>query len=211
MPPIPENVKTIENMGLEAGRLCLNFANTADWHASENPVECLNEYRDLITWGRRTETLTEAEARRLLKEAAARPAEAGRTLREAVELREALYDIFVAQARGEPPAPEALGVLNRFLARALSQARLRPNEEGFAWDWEGAEAALDRMLWPVAKSAADLLTSEERERVGQCADDRGCGYLFLDLSRNRSRRWCDMKDCGNRAKARRHYRRQRAG
>jgi predicted RNA-binding Zn ribbon-like protein len=66
------------------------------------------------------------------------------------------------------------------------------------------------MLWPVARSAADLLTSaEELARVGQCADDRGCGWLFFDTSRNHSRRWCAMKDCGNRAKARRHYRRQR--
>ena len=61
------------------------------------------------------------------------------------------------------------------------------------------------MLWPVVQSAVDLMTSPELDRVGQCADDRGCGWLFVDTTKNRSRRWCDMRDCGNRAKARRHY------
>jgi len=65
------------------------------------------------------------------------------------------------------------------------------------------------MLWPILRSGADLLASEDRERVGQCADDRGCGWLFFDASRNRSRRWCNMEDCGNRAKAKRHYARER--
>jgi predicted RNA-binding Zn ribbon-like protein len=65
------------------------------------------------------------------------------------------------------------------------------------------------MLWPILRSAAEVLTSEKRTRLGQCADDRGCGWLFLDTSKNRSRRWCDMEDCGNRAKARRHYLRER--
>ena len=65
------------------------------------------------------------------------------------------------------------------------------------------------MLWPIVESAAELLTSERRSRIGQCADDRGCGWLFLDATKNRSRRWCAMGDCGNRAKARRHYLRTR--
>jgi predicted RNA-binding Zn ribbon-like protein len=66
---------------------------------------------------------------------------------------------------------------------------------------------LDEMLRPVARSAADWLVSADVDRVRLCADDRGCGYLFVDTSRNRSRRWCSMESCGNRAKARRHYER----
>jgi predicted RNA-binding Zn ribbon-like protein len=78
----------------------------------------------------------------------------------------------------------------------------------FAWDWAEDPDSLDRVLWVVARSAGELLTSDQLDRVRQCADDRGCGYLFLDTSRNRSRRWCSMESCGNRAKARRHYQRQ---
>ena len=71
------------------------------------------------------------------------------------------------------------------------------------------EGALDRPLWPVLRSAAALLTSDDIARIRECAAER-CAWLFIDHSRNRSRRWCDMRDCGNRAKARRHYARAKA-
>jgi predicted RNA-binding Zn ribbon-like protein len=105
----------------------------------------------------------------------------------------------------QPPAAD-LAAFNAELARSLARSRIVLTAEGFAWDWTDGGDALDQMLWPVVRDASDLLTSEELDRVGQCADDR-CGWLFLDSSRNRSRRWCSMEDCGNRAKARRHYQR----
>ncbi len=82
---------------------------------------------------------------------------------------------------------------------------------GFIWDWQDdPEPALDRVLWPIIRSAAQLLIADELSRLKLCdADD--CGWLFVDGSRNRSRRWCDMSDCGNRAKARRYRERQREG
>jgi predicted RNA-binding Zn ribbon-like protein len=144
-----------------------------------------------------------------LAAAAQRPADAARALAQAVALREALYDTFTAVARQSAPAPADLNTLNHHLAGALARARVAAQGDGFAWQWEEGPA-LDRMLWPVARAAADLLTAPEVSRVGQCADDRGCGWLFLDMSRNHSRRWCAMNDCGNRAKARRHYRKHRA-
>ena len=89
-----------------------------------------------------------------------------------------------------------------------THARIVSTKEGFKWDWS-EELALDRMLWFIARSAADLLTSGNLDRVRQCGDEE-CGWLFIDTTKNRSRRWCDMTDCGNRAKARRHYSRLRA-
>jgi predicted RNA-binding Zn ribbon-like protein len=121
-------------------------------------------------------------------------------------VREAIYHLLSAMAHGHPRDPVDVATLNDALGDALAHARLSPLPDGFAWDWGGADpSALDQMLWPVVQSAVDLLTSPELERVGECADDRGCGWLFLDMTKNRSRRWCDMRDCGNRAKARRHY------
>ena len=102
-----------------------------------------------------------------------------------------------------------LAALNAALSKVLANACLVPAEDGFAWAWGGEDAALRRVLWPIVRSAAELLTSDKLDRVGQCAGD-SCGWLFLDTSRNRSRRWCEMEHCGNRAKARRHYRRQQA-
>jgi len=77
-------------------------------------------------------------------------------------------------------------------------AHIAKTAHGFAWNWDVDADALDAPVCPIALSAAELLISEERQRIGQCADDRGCGWLFLDTSKNHSRRWCDINDCGNR-------------
>lgn len=190
------------------GRLGLDFANTADWHASDHPVESLTSYSDLVAWSQQVGILTDHQAQRLLKEAARRSGDAAAVLERAIALREAIYRIFSAISHGRPPQAADLAIFNAELSESLAHSRIVSTAEGFAWDWARAEDALDRMLWPVVHDAAALLTSEELDRVGQCADDR-CGWLFFDTSRNRSRRWCSMEDCGNRAKARRHYQRKR--
>lgn len=194
-----------EGFASTACRLCLDFANTAHWHASDNPEETLKTYADLATWARERGILTDSETRALRREVQGRPVEGEAALKKAIALREAVYRLFSAFAHGRPPATTDLETLNGVLAETLSHSRLFWTEPKFAWGWKTNGKALDRMLWPVARSAADLLTSEKLSRVGECADERGCGWLFLDLSRNHSRRWCDMKDCGNVAKARRHY------
>ncbi|MGD2148079.1 MAG: ABATE domain-containing protein [Anaerolineae bacterium] len=198
------HAKTLEIVG---GELCLAFADTVDWRASEHPEELLNGYGDIVAWGRDVGVLTGVEAERMLAKAEARPQEADAALRRAIGLREAVYGILVAVADGLPPAPEDLEVLNRVLSEALSRMRLVATPEGVVWASRG-EAALEQVMWTVARQAVDLLTSQRLDRVGQCP---GCGWLFLDHSRNRSRRWCTMEVCGNRAKARRHYERTRQG
>jgi len=200
------NVGTLKLLG---GRLSLDFVNTADWHASGHPVEFLTSYSDFVAWSQHVGILTDHRAQRLLKEVARRPVDANAVLERAIALREAIYRIFLAISHGRRPQAADLAIFNAELSGALAQSRIVSTAEGFTWDWAGAEEALDQMLWPVVHDAAGLLTSEELDRVGQCADDR-CGWLFLDTSRNRSRRWCSMEDCGNRAKARRHYERKRA-
>jgi len=194
---------------LLGGRLSLDFVNTADWHASDHPVEFLTSYSDLVAWSQHVGILTDHQAQRLLKKAARRPKDATAVLERAIALREAIYRIFSAISHERPPQAADLTTFNAELSGALVQSRIVSTAEGFAWNWAGAEDTLDQMLWPVVHDAAGLLTSEELDRVGQCADDR-CGWLFLDTSRNRSRRWCSMENCGNRAKARRYYERKRA-
>jgi predicted RNA-binding Zn ribbon-like protein len=203
-----------ENAGalsLKAGRLCLDFANTAEWHASDQPHEYLTSYSDLVLWSQHASILTDHQAQLLRRKATQRPAEAAKVLERAVALREATFRVFSAVTHGHPSETADLALLNEALAEALARSRIVPTASGFAWDWNDNQDPLDQMLWPVVRSAADLLTSQELDRVGECADDRGCGWLFMDMSRNHSRLWCDMRDCGNRAKARRHYERKRAG
>ena len=196
---------------LESERLCLDFANTVNWHASEHPVEELPTYADLTAWAQKVGLVNEAEAQRLKRQAGRRPSEADSVLGRAHRLREAIYRLLAALAGGETGNLADLALINAELPPALARLQLAPTTDGYALRWPTEADALDRMLWPVAYSTVDLLTQPELlARVGQCADDRGCGYLFLDLTKNHSRRWCDMRDCGNRAKARRHYERQRA-
>ena len=204
-----ERDKSVGALDLLGGRKSLDFANTVDWHASEQPVEYLTSYAALVAWGQHVGILTDRQAEQLLDEAGRRPTEAEAILEQALVLREAIYRIFAAISAGRPAEHSDLAVLNAELPRALARSRIIVSGDGYDWAWIGAEEALDRMLWPVVRDAVDLLTSGDLARVGQCADDR-CGWLFLDTSRNHSRRWCSMEDCGNRAKARRHYQRRRA-
>jgi len=192
--------------------LCLRFANTADWHASPRPKESLADYQDLVVWGVRGSLLSRHEAARLMGRASAQPRRAREALARAVMVRETIYRIMSGLAHGDEPTGRDLATLNGTLAGALRRSRIAAragSDTGrFAWEIAGRIDDFDRVLWPVLKSAADLLTSTELHRVKQCADDRGCGWLFLDRSKNRSRRWCSMKGCGNRAKVLQYNRRR---
>lgn len=194
---------------LVAGELCLDFANTAEWHASDTPIELLRTYRDLVTWSQRVGLLDAETAGRLLREVRKHPADAAAVLTRAIALREAIYGIVLAILQRRPPDASILQGFNRELRTAFRHLQVVPRPGGLAWNWDFADRHFEAMLWPVVRSAAELLTSERHARIGQCADDRGCGWLFLDTTKNRSRRWCAMGDCGNRAKARRYYRRSR--
>jgi predicted RNA-binding Zn ribbon-like protein len=195
---------------LSSGKLCLEFANTADWHAAEQPIERVTNYRDLVAWAKEVGMISPDAAQLLTDRAAAQPALAAQIHTWAIDLREAIYRIFAAHAEHRMPTPADLALLNEALPRAYASPELVATPTGYSWYWRSDENGLDGILWPILRSAARLLTDGELARVGQCADDRGCGYLFYDTSRNRSRRWCDMNSCGNRAKSQRHYARHRS-
>ncbi len=190
------------------GNAALDFANSLRGRDDGVPRgDHLRTYEDLVAWGRGAGLIDAGQAKRLLAEAARRPREAAAAYASAIEQRETIYRIFIAIAHGKRPARGDLDVLNSALADALRRLRLVAGRQGFGWEWDDAPA-LERMLWPVLRAAADLLTSPSLKRVRECGGDH-CGWLFLDETKNRSRRWCEMSVCGNRAKARRHYDRSR--
>lgn len=182
-----------------AGHVALDFANTVSRRHTETPIERLPSYAELVSFAEQTELLDRPGARRLVAWAHTHAREAAAILRRAVALRDALFDVFVAAVRGERPLRTDLAVFNEAMSRVHLGQEL-------AWEWADGPEAPDALLAPIVRSAADLLTGDGRERVRLC-EAPDCVWLFVDTSKNRTRRWCDMKQCGNRMKARRFYER----
>lgn len=193
---------------LLGGDLCLDFVNTVDWRLSMHPVELLGTYVDLVVWGVQTGIIDEQQAGGFVAEAERDPKAADRVLARAVAVREAIFRVLAALIAKQAIEPGDLQAINTMVQEAMDHATVVATAGGFAWGWSGT-TRLDSMLWPVLRSAADMLTSPELSRVKMCADP-DCGWLFVDRSKNGRRSWCSMQDCGNRAKARRFYIRNKA-
>lgn len=197
----------IARLRVVGGDLALDFVNTVDGERDGDPgFEHLRSYEDLVAWGSRVGLLPEERARRLLRGGRGRTSEAEAAYVRALELRDDLYELFRAVARGKSPPPGSVEALRRAESEALSRARLVPGEEGFVWEWPD-EDDLDGVLWPVVHAAIELLVSGPLDRVKACA---GCRWLFVDESRNKSRRWCTMEECGTHEKVRRYLERRAA-
>ncbi len=186
-----------------AGSPALDFVNTVGGIRSGVHDDRLETYGDLVQWGLLSGTLGRTEADALAAAGRADPVGAARVLKRAKALREALHGIFARLMQGRSAHAVDLAVLNDEIGRALSRTRLHQRAYGYAWGWKIGRDTLDAPLWGVARSAGELLTSDGLERLRECASET-CGWFFLDLSKNRSRRWCDMKGCGNREKLRRY-------
>lgn len=192
---------------LSGGALCLDFANTIG-DRSRAESEHLNIYQDLLAWADQAEALEPRQIAELAGTAVKHPRKAASALRHAIDLREGLFRIFSTLAQDGQPAAEDVASLNSALQHALPHLEICEGDTCFTWTWDCREEALDGALWPVVRSAAELLTSDEANRVRECASDT-CTWLFVDRSRTHRRKWCDMAICGNRAKARRHYQRRK--
>jgi predicted RNA-binding Zn ribbon-like protein len=198
---------------LIGGDLCLDYCNTMGGKREGIPRENLHSYLHFLSWCEQAGVVSSSQAQTLKEKAAEDSDKAALVLTRAIELREGIYRIFFGLANATSPSETDLGVLNSELARALGRLRIGRGREssGFAWAWSDEQLELDNPLGPVAYSAATLLASERLlAHVHQCGGDN-CGWLFLDCSKNHSRRWCDMRDCGNRAKVRRHRQKSGAG
>lgn len=198
-------VRTLELIG---GALCLDFTNTVGSHNTDHPEEYLTDYSTLVAWSERAGILSRRTADDLLQQSARCPEDARTAVNRAIAFRETLYRLFSSVADGIGPKSSDLAVLNECLVEAFQHMQVVAQGDRLAWEWQHPQGALDQMLWPIARSAADLLTSDQLSRVRECASEN-CGWLFVDWSKNHSRRWCDMGDCGNRAKAHRFYMRKR--
>ena len=191
------------------GSVALDFANTLGGMHSAPTHEHLIEYADLVAFGRSAGTISPSQGRRLVDEAARQPARATAILRRAISLREAIWRVFDAFAKSARADAADLATIQEEELAAIRHARFEQSGSDVAYQWSD-ELTLDRPLWDIARAAAELLRSKgDLARVRECGSAT-CEWLFIDKSRNHSRRWCDMNDCGNRAKVRRFRQRTHA-
>jgi predicted RNA-binding Zn ribbon-like protein len=190
------------------GRPSLDFVNTVDPRQGPTAHDFLGDYVDFALWAAGSGAVDESAVGRLIRLARRSHGEADAVFARALALREALYRTFLAAVGGAKAPVQDLERLRNELRVALGRLSLRPGQPSYAWSWDES-LALDRPLWPLARDAADLLTAPELERVKLCPG-RDCGWLFVDASKNRSRRWCSMEVCGSREKMRRLHARRRS-
>jgi predicted RNA-binding Zn ribbon-like protein len=201
----------LDQLELAGNALCLDFANTVNARPTARR-DYLSSYADLLAWSAYTGALP-ASAVQLLEPRSGGPA-AEAVVRDAHRLRNSVYSVFSAIADGRRPERGEVGRLSAAYAGALANVRiasgagLSPGDGASAYElsWPVRADQLAAPLWPVARSAGDLLVSGPLERVGECPS---CGWLFLDTSRNGTRRWCSMATCGSRDKMARYHRRRR--
>ena len=192
------------------GRLALDFVNTVDPRHGPGRREFLTDYATLLAWAEPVGDVLPAAVQTLRQAADRDPAGAAAAFERALGFREALYRVFAADLAREEVEPADLAEVNAVLGDATDHHVLVPADGGGIRDgWEDVEA-LDSMLWPVVLDAWDVLTTPSLGRLRECPGDGTCGWLFVDTSRSGTRRWCDMRTCGNRAKVRTHYARGHA-
>jgi predicted RNA-binding Zn ribbon-like protein len=197
-----------ERFKLHAGHPALELVNTLDLRFSAQTVDLIPTYKDLLRFAAQLELLTPEQARRLGRSVDAKDAQ--RVLTSTVELREALATVFYSRIEGGKPSAAQIQILEQQFHTAALHRRLLAGDAHLEWTWSGVERQAEIPLWMLAQTASDLLVSNDAELVRDCGDPT-CRWLFLDVSKNHTRRWCDMKTCGNRMKARRHHARTQEG
>ncbi len=186
----------VENLPFEwiGGDRSIDFHNTVTWGHGVLSEERFRSRENVREWARGAGLSPSIGS--------------GKLLADALALREALHALFFPLSIGRAPGAKGLAAFDGFLGRAAAEARLERDRRGFRWTFARA-GRLDPVLAEVVWSAAHLLASPDIERLRACANPT-CGWVFLDRSRRGNRKWCEMRECGNRAKARRYYRRHRA-
>jgi predicted RNA-binding Zn ribbon-like protein len=186
---------------LVASEPSLDFVNTVSWPGWDREHDWLDRAENVTLWAEAV-GIVDGERRRILDAPAGgdREGELVVVRRVRNDLRDVLRPLGHAS---EPPAA-AVDALNAHLRRACARRSLDP--ETLGWRWVTPDSLPD-LLWPVIWNAGHVLTDVDRTRIGHCP---ACGWLFVDTSRSRSRRWCDMADCGSRDKALRYYHRTKS-
>lgn len=188
--------------------LCLDFVNTVSWRGREEPSDNMSSPEAWLAWMEANGAADEASVAELRRRASMWSFEAEAGFKRAVEFRESLYALLMDTIEGKKSVEKS--ELDDVLARALDRLSLDAGQSPWQWRFAGSPVDWETPLYPIALSAAQLLSSSWIEKLRACERDE-CRWLFLDVTKNHSRKWCDMGTCGNVMKARRSYARRKKG
>jgi predicted RNA-binding Zn ribbon-like protein len=200
-----DSVRTLETLELVGGALCLDFANTVNSRPMPEH-DYLMQYSDLVEWAKKMGILSPTQSRRLQNRAIENTEEPEKVLNTALRIRELLYRLFSYTAKGSEPDKKDIEMFVTAYGESIAKGQLTKKDNHYAATWK-LDETFDALLWPILHSAGGLLLSEELSHVKECPN---CGWLFLDTSKNQSRRWCSMNTCGARDKMRRYHKRRQA-
>jgi predicted RNA-binding Zn ribbon-like protein len=194
-------IQGVKNFEFIGGALCLDFVNTIHLYGAEDPGEELCGPEDLTAWAARAGILTPGELLRLQKQWERHPDQGKATIKEARSLRANLRSLFQRTIHNGSATPSDVDLLNGLLQKFPAAAKLEGASGEWQMQWRSSSDGTRRILFEVLKSAAELVSG----RLGslrECASPT-CTWMFLDTSKNHTRRWCDMRACGNREKIQR--------
>jgi predicted RNA-binding Zn ribbon-like protein len=201
-----QSTNWIRGLRVVAKRAALDFVNSIDPRQGTRTIDYLRNYTDLAAWGARAGVASPETRSRLTRLARENPAKAGQALENARQLREALYRIFSRIAVDRRPSASDLELLRMAFQEGLGRAKLEHHGRRYRWQ---LDHDLESIRWSVARDAVAMLEDDDLRRLKLCPGNN-CGWVFLDTSRNGTRRWCSMAGCGNRTKARRHRHKSRS-
>ncbi len=199
--------KSVETLTIDGGWLSLDFINTVS-DRNETPMfNYLSSYLHVLEWSVKVKILNSDEALQLKELAAREPINSAKSWIRVLEIREMLFRLFQKIITGDKPDDKDQDLFNKWLSKSRSKNKIDfGNPSHLLCSWDIRPGDFDLPLYPIIKSTYDLLLSEKLDRVKECS---ACGWLFLDKSKNKSRKWCKMDTCGSQEKSKNYYHRKK--
>jgi len=188
------------------GQLCFDFSNTVSYRNKDTPHEWLNNFENLSVWSQIVGIMEESESNQLIRNLSKNPEEGERKLSMIRELREVVFRIFSSIVKRKSPAKTDINYLNNFAEKQINKEKIVYDNGLFNLEYKSNLTPFKKIIHKIYKSIIYVMTQIDLTRINKC---KSCDWLFYDTSRNRSRQWCVMSDCGNRSKVNNFNKRQR--
>jgi predicted RNA-binding Zn ribbon-like protein len=201
MKPIALDAGTYEGTYKLVGEeISFDFINTISWRGTERENDWLDNPQNFITWALATGIVNAGQAKALKTQS---KVDLENQLYQVHTVRNDLYKILTPFAFDKKPAPESIKKIDAMIYKISKHRHIDPKSYQWVWD---EPVSFSEILAPVIWNAAYVISDLDHSRIKHCPT---CNWVFYDNTKNRSRKWCDMEDCGSRDKSLRYYHRSK--